>query len=193
MAGVCRAVFGIYPSIQAVEGAVDVLRRSGFRNTDISIIFLLGASEAKACESVEASMASQSAVTQASTGAFVRGTLGWLVSSGTLTIPGSGRFLAAGPMMAALGGVAGAADGVTGVLIRMGIPEYESTRYAASLQKGRILLSVQSHDSAWNVHARRVLERTVAGHVSSTGETQGDVPEPQLRRHLEARTRTAEA
>ena len=33
------AVFGIYPTYGAVDGAVESLRASGFRNTDISVLF----------------------------------------------------------------------------------------------------------------------------------------------------------
>jgi hypothetical protein len=39
MAGKNTAVFGIYPTYAAVEGAVDALRAAGFRNTDISVLF----------------------------------------------------------------------------------------------------------------------------------------------------------
>ena len=39
MAGKNTAVFGIYPSYEAVERAVDALKSSGFRNTDISVLF----------------------------------------------------------------------------------------------------------------------------------------------------------
>ena len=33
------SVYGIYKSREHVEGAVDSLRRDGFRNTDISVLF----------------------------------------------------------------------------------------------------------------------------------------------------------
>ena len=39
MAGKNTAVFGIYPTYESVERAVDALRVDGFRNTDISVLF----------------------------------------------------------------------------------------------------------------------------------------------------------
>ena len=54
-----------------------------------------------------------------------------MVGIGALAIPGVGPFIAAGPMMTGLAGPAGgaAAGGLTGVLIGMGIPEYEAKSY----------------------------------------------------------------
>jgi hypothetical protein len=51
-----------------------------------------------------------------------------MVGIGALAIPGLGRFIAAGPIMAALAGAGAgaAAGGLTGALIGMGIPELES-------------------------------------------------------------------
>ena len=39
MAGQNTAVFGIYRDRDVVDRAVDILRRVGFRNTDISVLF----------------------------------------------------------------------------------------------------------------------------------------------------------
>ena len=39
MSGKNTAVFGIYPTYGAVDGAVESLRASGFRSTDISVLF----------------------------------------------------------------------------------------------------------------------------------------------------------
>ena len=39
MSGKNTAVFGIYPTYGAVNGAVESLRASGFRSTDISVLF----------------------------------------------------------------------------------------------------------------------------------------------------------
>jgi hypothetical protein len=33
------AVFGVYPDREAVEEGVELLRRAGFRSTDISVLF----------------------------------------------------------------------------------------------------------------------------------------------------------
>ena len=68
---------------------------------------------------------------------------------GTLAIPGVGPFIAAGPLMAALGGAAIGATvgGITGALIGLGIPEYEAKRYEGKIRDGRILVSVSAADA----------------------------------------------
>ena len=175
MAGKNTAVFGIYPTYESVERAVDALRAAGFRTTDISVLFPQNVGT-KDFAHEKGTKAPEGATTGASTGAVVGGTLGWLTGIGALAIPGLGPFIAAGPIMAALAGagVGGAVGGVTGALIGMGIPEYEAKRYEGRVTKGGILLSVHSDDSDWTRRAKEVLERTGAEDISSTGETKGD-------------------
>src|SRR5438128_3289167 len=130
MAGKNTAVFGIYPSYESVERAVDALRVAGFRSTDISVLFPENVGT-KDFAHEKATKAPEGATTGAGTGAVVGGTLGWLTGIGALAIPGLGPFIAAGPIMAALAGagVGGTVGGVVGALIGMGIPEYEAKRY----------------------------------------------------------------
>jgi hypothetical protein len=175
MAGKNTAVFGIYPTYQAVENAVEALRTAGFRATDISVLFPENVGT-KDFAAVKGTKAPEGASAGAGTGAIVGGALGWLTGIGALAIPGLGPFIAAGPIMAALAGagVGGAVGGVTGALIGMGIPEYEAKRYEGRVKKGGILLSVHSDNSEWTRRGKEVLERTGAEDISSTGETKGD-------------------
>jgi hypothetical protein len=176
MAGKNTAVFGIYPTYESVERAVDTLRTEGFRSTDISVLFPENVGT-KAFAHVKGTKAPEGATTGAGTGAVVGGTLGWLTGIGALAIPGLGPFIAAGPIMAALAGagVGGAVGGVSGALIGLGIPEYEAKRYQGLVTKGGILLSVHSDNSDWTKRAKGILERTGGQDISSTGETRGDV------------------
>jgi hypothetical protein len=176
MAGKNTAVFGIYPTYEAVERAVDALRVAGFRNTDISVLFPENVGT-KDFAHEKGTKAPEGATAGAGTGAVVGGTLGWLTGIGALAIPGLGPFIAAGPIMAALAGagVGGAVGGMTGALIGMGIPEYEAKRYEGRVTKGGILLSVHSDNSDWTKRAKTVLEQTGAEDIASTGETKGDV------------------
>jgi hypothetical protein len=176
MAGKNTAVFGIYSTRTAAERAVDSLRESGFRATDISVLFPENVGT-KDFAVDKGTKAPEGATTGAGTGAAIGGTLGWLVGVGALAIPGLGPFIAAGPIMAALAGagVGGAVGGVSGALIGMGIPEYEAKRYEGRVAKGSILLSVHSDNSDWTKRAKEILERTGGEDVSSTGETKGDV------------------
>src|SRR5579864_3299861 len=175
MAGKNTAVFGIYPSYQGVENAVDALRSTGFRNEDISALFPESAGT-KDFAHEKNTKAPEGATTGAGSGAVIGGAMGWLLGIGAIAIPGLGPFIAAGPIMAALAGagVGGAVGGITGALIGMGIPEYEAKRYEGRVKDGGILLSVHSDDSAWTKRAKEILERTGAQDVSSTGEATAD-------------------
>src|SRR5207302_6892193 len=171
MAGKNTAVFGIYRTRGDVENTVDTLRREGFRNTDISVLFPENEGT-KDFAHEKNTKAPEGAATGAASGAVVGGGLGWLAGIGALAIPGLGPFIAAGPIMAALAGAGagGAVGGLTGALIGMGIPEYEAKRYEGRVKDGGILLSVHSDDSQWTKKAKKILERTGAQDVSSTGE-----------------------
>jgi Protein of unknown function (DUF3341) len=175
MAGKNTAVFGIYPSYESVEHAVDALRGAGFRSTDISVLFPENVGT-KDFAHEKGTKAPEGATTGAGTGAVIGGTLGWLTGIGALAIPGLGPFIAAGPIMAALAGagVGGTVGGIAGALIGMGIPEYEAKRYQGRVTKGGILLSVHSDNSDWTKRAKDILERTGAEDIASTGETKGD-------------------
>jgi hypothetical protein len=175
MAGKNTAVFGIYPSYEAVDRAVDALREAGFRNTDISVLFPENEGT-KDFAHEKNTKAPEGVTTGAGTGAVVGGALGWLAGIGALAIPGVGPFIAAGPIMAALAGVGvgGAVGGIAGALIGLGIPEYEAKRYEGMVRKGGILLSVHSDNSDWTRRAKDILEATGAQDISSTGETKGD-------------------
>ena len=165
------AVFGIYPSVAAVDSAVDQLKMANFRNDDISV--LMPSKEGSRNFAHEKSTKSpEGATTGAATGAILGGGLGWLVGLGALAIPGVGPFVAAGPIMAALAGagVGGTVGGITGALIGLGIPEYEAKRYAEFVNGGGILLSVHVGDSEWATRAKDLLERTGAKDIASTTE-----------------------
>lgn len=171
MAGKDTAVFGIYPSLTAVEISVDELKSAGFRNTDISVLFP-ESSGTRDFAHQKNTKAPEGATTGGGTGIVVGGALGWLMGIGALAIPGLGPFIAAGPIMAALAGagVGGAVGGIAGALIGMGIPEYEAKRYEGRVKDGGILLSVHSDNSDWTKRAKDILKRTGAQDIASTGE-----------------------
>ena len=115
-------VFGIFSTKEQVEAAVSEMKRDGFRNADISVLFPHNeGSKDFALE--KGTKAPEGAAAGATSGAVIGGTLGWLVGIGVLAIPGLGPFIAAGPIMALLSGVGvgAAVGGLTGALIGMGI------------------------------------------------------------------------
>jgi hypothetical protein len=188
MAGKNTAVFGIYPSYDAVARAVDALRNAGFRSEDVSVLFPDNVGT-KDFAHEKGTKAPEGATAGATTGGVVGGALGWLTGIGALTIPGIGPFLAAGPIVAALAGVGvgAAVGGITGALIGMGIPEYEAKRYEGRIKAGGLLLSVHSDNSDWTKRAKAVLESTGAEDIASAGESKGDFENTDKPRPTSAR------
>lgn len=169
------AVFGLFPDQLTAEDAVETLKDSGFRSTDISVLFP-ETQGTKDLAHEKHTKAPEGAVTGGSSGAVIGGALGWLAGIGALAIPGIGPFVAAGPLMGMLGGigVGSAVGGLTGALIGLGIPEYEAKRYEGRIQRGGILLSVHCDNSEWAKRAKEVLHKTGGEDIASAGEASAD-------------------
>jgi len=169
------SVFGIYLDQLTAEDAVDSLRDSGFRSTDISVLFPDNQGT-KDFAHEKHTKAPEIAVAAGSSGAVIGGALGWLVGIGALAIPGAGPFIAAGPIMGMLGGigVGSTVGGLAGALIGFGIPEYEAKRYEGRIRRGSILLSVHCDDPDWAKRAKNVLTQTGAEDIGTTGEARAD-------------------
>ena len=93
-----------------------------------------------------------------------------------LAIPGIGPVVAAGPIVAALAGigVGGALGGFAGVLIGVGIPEYDAKRYERRILKAGILVAVHCETSEEIRRTKGIMEATGAEGVSSSGEASAD-------------------
>ena len=171
MADKKTAVFGIYPTVNQAESAVDALVRAGFSNNDISVLMPDNQST-KEFAHEKNTKAPEGTTTGVAAGGTIGGTLGLLAGIGALAIPGVGPFIAAGPIMGALAGigVGGAVGGLVGALVGMGIPEYEAKRYEGRVKDGGVLLSAHCDTSEEITRAKDVLKRTGAGDISSSGE-----------------------
>jgi len=177
MAGKNTAVFGIYPTAERAERAVDSLTGAGFPSTSISVLLPDTRSSREFAHEKETKAPEGTAV-GATTGGVIGGTLGVLAGIGSLAIPGLGPFIAAGPIMAGLAGlgVGGTVGGLVGALVGMGIPEYEAKRYEGRVKDGGILLSVHCDTSDQVKRAKDLLKRTGAEDIASTGEAAAAEP-----------------
>jgi hypothetical protein len=166
-----KAVFCIARTYPQAETIVDNLKLSGFLNNQISV--LLPDNEGTRDFAHEKhTKAPEGAATGAGTGGVLGGVLGWLAGIGSLAIPGIGPFVAAGPIMAALGGAAVGATvgGLTGALVGLGIPEYEAKQYEGKLRQGNILISVHSENSTEADKAKKIFEKAGAEDIASATE-----------------------
>lgn len=166
-----HAVFCTVKTDAQASNVVNSLKTAGFSASDISVLM----SDKKGTKDFAVdnqTKAPEGAATGAGTGAVLGGALGWLTGIGALAIPGLGPFIAAGPIMAALGGAAlgGTLGGITGALIGLGIPEYEAKRYEGKLKGGHTLISVHSENSDETKRAKAIFEAAKAEDIATSGE-----------------------
>lgn len=162
-----NAVYCIAPNRAQAETIVDALKNAGFANSDISVLMPDKAG------TKEFAKAQHTHVPEgAAAGAGVGAILGWLAGIGSLAIPGAGPFIAAGPIMGALGGAAvgGAAGGLIGALTGMGVAEEHAKLYDSRIRNGGVLVSVHTDTAAQITGAREIFKRCGAESINSTGD-----------------------
>ena len=165
------SVFCLAASRSIADEIVTRLKSSGFSDNDISVLFPDKAGTRDFAHEKNTT-APEGATVGAGAGGVVGGTLGLLAGIGLLAIPGVGPFIAAGPIMAALSGIAvgAAVGGITGALIGMGIPELEAKRYEGKIKDGNILISVHADDSEEVVKAKGIFESGRGTDISTGSE-----------------------
>jgi len=106
-------------------------------------------------------------------GANVGGAVGWLAGLAALSIPGIGLLVTAGPIVGFIAGIAvGASLGnKSGALIeQMGIPDDVVALYEAGMQQGKIIISTQLANDAWNRQTLDAMRARGAEEIGSTVE-----------------------
>jgi hypothetical protein len=143
------------------------LKAAGFTQDDISVLFPDRTGSKDFAHERHTKMP-EGAATGAGAGGAIGAALGWLAGIGSLAIPGIGPFVAAGPILATLGGAAvgAAAGGVTGALVGLGIPENKAQHYEVKLKKGNILLSVHCEDDEQESVATEIFEASHAEDIT---------------------------
>ncbi len=166
-----KSVFCLANSREQADLIVGQLKNTNFSNDDISVLFP-DKDTTRDFAHEKNTKAPEGAVAGASTGGVIGGTLGWIAGIGALAIPGVGPFIAAGPIMAALSGVAvgAAVGGIAGALIGLGIPEIEAKRFAGKVKAGNILISVHAENSAEITEAKELFTDAGAQDICVAGE-----------------------
>jgi len=165
------SVYCITKTLTQAEIIIAALKNAGFGNNDISAL-LPDKRGTKDFAHEHNTKAPEGAATGGAAGLGVGAAVGWLAGIGVLAIPGVGPFIAAGPIMAALGGAAigTAAGGIIGALVGMGIPEFEAKRYDAKIREGNILISVHTEDSKQRDVAKDIFKNNGAEDISTGSE-----------------------
>jgi hypothetical protein len=121
------------------------LRNLNFPSSDISVMLPAHVSDTKNISMKE------DAIRGAETGGVLGGILGWIAGVTSLAIPGVGAFIAAGPLVSALGGavaggVVGGLAGGSGAVHPLGLPKDVSRLIEDRLRAGDIMISVTAED-----------------------------------------------
>lgn len=144
-----RTVVGIFHNMDDARTAYDKLITDGFTREEVGVVANRTGTE----DLVRDRTASESGgdiggevATDAGIGAALGGVGGLLLGFAGLAIPGVGPVLAAGPILAALGGagLGAAAGGLIGALTEHGVPEEDARYYAEGVRRGDILVTVHA-------------------------------------------------
>ncbi len=160
-----RTVIGVFHTMEQAQRAFDELRREAFSRDEISFI----ASKAGTSDWAERTAQPGSEArgddiaADAGIGAAVGGVGGLLLSFAGLAVPGVGPVIAAGPILAALGGagIGAAAGGLIGALTESGVPADEAGYYAEGVRRGAIVITVTAPEALAD-KAAAILERSGA-------------------------------
>lgn len=166
-----NAVYCIAQDSASAESIVDNLRSAGISSGEVSVL-MADKSGTRDFAHEQNTKLPEGAATGGVAGMGAGAILGWLAGIGSLAIPGVGPFIAAGPIMAALGGAAvgGAAGGVIGALVGMGIPEYEAKLYDGKIRGGNALISVHTDNADQVKKVKKIYEEAGAEDIKSTSE-----------------------
>ena len=135
-----QTIIGLFRSREQAEEAIRELRARNFSDLDISLVARGEEGEGGA----EAGFDDQNLADGAATGGAIGGLAGLLAGAGALLIPGIGPIIAAGPLAGALTGIV--TGGIAGGLIDYGIPEEEGERYEEEIERGSIMVAVETDD-----------------------------------------------
>jgi len=164
---------GMYFDRTEAETAVDRLNALGYTQNDISVMM-----DDKTREKAFAGEVGAKTTEGVATGAVAGGLLGAILAGLTATggvaaIVGTGGVaapLVVGPMAAALAGlgVGGAAGGILGGLIGLGVGEKRAKEYEAGLREGGILISVRPKGDNTEKVREALRDRYTADYVGTT-------------------------
>lgn len=170
-----KTVFCSTTSRAQADEIVDHLRSESFCKNDISVLFASqGAMTEMRHENI--TKAASDAVAGASPSTFIGEPLNWVAGTGVQALPGLSPFIAAGPIIAALGGASG--GDIPGGLMSLGISEVEAHRYERELDNGNVLLCVHIDDAGDIARVKDIFKQAGAQNicVSAATDTKAGTP-----------------
>jgi uncharacterized membrane protein len=187
-----NVVVGVFSDPEQARDAILKLREAGFSQENISMVTRSGGDNAER-------KSDSNVATDAGIGAAAGGLGGILLSLAAMTVPGIGMVVAAGPLLAALGGagIGAVAGGLIGALTDVGVPEEEAHYYAEGVRRGDAVVTIRANTAGDAERARNIMNDNgaadIAARVSSwrtrgwAGHNPGNEPlsEDEVRRERE--------
>jgi hypothetical protein len=157
-----NAIYCLAHSEEQADAILTHLRNLDFRSSEVSVLLKDNVTKNISVK--------EDVVRGAEKGSLVGGALGALAGLTALTIPVVGSILAAGPILAAIGGAAvggvvGGLAGGSGALTRIGVSGNAAPRLERMLNEGGILIVVHSKDPARRDTALRVFKSSGADEI----------------------------
>ena len=166
-----KSVICMASSSDHADKIVCELMNYGFANEDISILFpdRMGVRDFAYAQSTRAT---DGASIGAGFGGAIGAVVGLALGAGIVTFPSLASFLAAGPVMATLGGSALVAvtGGVAGAVFGSRIPKLEAHPYQGRLERGCLVISVHVEDELERERASWICEKERADAVATMSE-----------------------
>jgi uncharacterized protein (TIGR02271 family) len=182
-----KAVVGVFSDHADADRAVEELRRAGFRDSQIGVVY-----RDKGGKRKKNGKGETYAEEGATAGVLAGAGAGALVGLGILAgaIPGIGPAIAGGTLGVLLSNAAlgAAVAGLAGALIGLGIPEDEAEWYESELKAGRTIVTVKA--TSRQAEAREILRRHNSYDATSVRTTTDEVCETMPRRTSTAARRT---
>ena len=150
-------VYGISNSHDTAQIVVTDLKKIGFLNHDILVIFK-SPIESKEFADQNHINTSEDSETNIYSGIAIGGFLGWLAMAGfaEVAVPVIGGFIIAGPILTALIGaeIANSIDNLTDVLLKLGIDKEHAAEYEHQIKAGGVFLLVNAKNSEEFIKAK---------------------------------------
>ena len=175
-----KTVVGLMSTAREAESVVRALvSECGCERSDIGLVARGSQGEITGGAGTTGDQGSEvasGALKGAGTGAAIGGVLGLVAGVASLSIPGLGPFIAAGPIASALAGVGigAAAGGLTGALAKLGVPEDEAHYYAEGVRRGGTLITVHAGSDERAQCAAQVMRRHGAADIEAGAGVSGN-------------------
>jgi uncharacterized membrane protein len=144
-----KTIVGLFESREDAESAIRRLQTRGIPRDKIGIAMKDAETASNVAEGAGApQLTTEGAAAGAVSGAAVGTVVGLALAGSTLVLPGMGPLLIGGPIAAGLtgAGVGATSGGLLGALVGAGVPEGDAEHYAALVDRGEILVSVDVTD-----------------------------------------------